>query len=208
MDRAAIKALATAMLQNKTSIAAIYFDEILDGFYSHSLVDAVPSMARRGVADVVLTDTVAAYELPETWRALDADYAYLENQIRVPVYTSQEAWLKQQVPAAAANPSRVLLYSIDSGWLVEVSPVPSATGAHLFIPGTFYRGALPAEGTPNFNEALALVYGLTLHIATEQSLSDIKADAQAGLLTQLGLLRSQYASERFAPTSLPPARDF
>lgn len=209
MDRAAIKALATAMLQNRTGIDPLYFDTIIDAVYSHALVDAVPSMARRGSAVISTTSPTLIYELPDSWRALDSDYAYFgTTPQRIPVYTAQDAWLQQQVPAnQTAQPTRCLLYGDESKWFVEFDAVPAAS-IDITLPGTFYRAALATEGVANANEALAVVYGTVLHIAAMQSLSDIVADAQRGMTTQLAMLRSQMASERQTNTAVPPAKDF
>lgn len=197
------------MLQNRTSIEPAYFDEIIDLIYGHTLVDAVPSMARRSAAVVNTITPTLIYALPESWRALDSDYAYLSDQTRIPIFTSQEQWLMRQPPASTtALPSRMLHYADDAGlWYAEFDAVPLAASV-INVPGTFYRGPMPAEGPPNSNEGLAVMYGTVLHIAQMQSLSDIARDAQSGFLTQLGTLKSKYASERNTPSAIPPARDF
>lgn len=207
MNRTEIKTLVTRMLQNRSAIPAAYIDQILDTVYGHTLVDAVPSFGRRGIELLVTAVGTPTYTLSDEWRALDADYAYLDDGTRLPIYTSQEQWLRQVEPPADAPPSRLLLFYDDPSWVVEVAPEPASI-VNINIPGTFYRGVLPDAGTPNHNESLALVYGTTLHLALMSGLDEIVAAAQSGFNTQLGLLRSQYASERNTPTSLPPRRDF
>lgn len=207
MDRASIKALAIRMLQNRSAVPVAYLDEMIDLVYGHTLVDAVPSLARRGVELVPTVPATASYVLSDEWRALDADYAYRDDGTKIPVYTSQEQWLLQEAPPSGTDPVRVLLYYDDPNWYLEVAPTPSGV-ININLPGTFYRGALPDGGTPNNNEAMAVMYGAAMHVALIAGLEDIVVAAQAGLKTQIGLLQSQYASERAAPTSLPPRRDF
>ena len=211
MDRATIKTIATKMLQNRSTTGPANLDKFIDLIYGHSLVDAVQSFGRRGVEQITTIAATATYTLSDLWRGLDADYAYLPGSAssnrRIPVYTSQEEWDKLAFPPSGVTPQRLLLFYDDPNWVVEVAPVPDDAYV-IELPGTFYREPLPAEGTPNENEALAVMYGATMHVAMIDGLSDIASAAQSGFNTQLSLLRTQGAADRWAPRTLPPRRDF
>lgn len=210
MDRATIKDIATRMLQHRSSTGLANMDEFIDLIYGHTLVEAVKSYQRRGAEQITTIAATATYTLSDLWRALDADYAFLGSPVsdrRIPIYTSQERWDSLELPSGDTNPARLLLFYDDPNWVIEVSPVPDDAYT-INIPSTFYRAALPAAGTPDNNEAMAVVYGTALHAALIDGLDDIAANAQRGMNTQLSMLNGRAAAERWTPTSLPARRDF